>query len=105
MHKDGPEQNILTTPLSINLLPMKNPLFFLLALSGGMLSLSSCNSDYTAHTNGTPTTTDSAAPTSSIPTQSTSPAAQYVCPMSCQDSQSEKPGKCPTCKMELVEKA
>ena len=32
-------------------------------------------------------------------------AALYECPMGCKGSQSTKPGKCPTCEMELVKKA
>ncbi|UYZ65263.1 DUF305 domain-containing protein [Hymenobacter weizhouensis] len=32
-------------------------------------------------------------------------AAVYECPMGCEGSQSTKPGKCPTCEMELVKKA
>ena len=32
-------------------------------------------------------------------------AARYECSMGCAGSQSSKPGKCPTCKMELVKKS
>ena len=32
-------------------------------------------------------------------------AATYVCPMNCEGSQSSKPGKCPTCGMDLEKKA
>ncbi|MCC3152080.1 heavy metal-binding domain-containing protein [Hymenobacter sp. BT770] len=31
--------------------------------------------------------------------------ARYECPMGCAGSQSTKPGKCPTCEMELVKKS
>ena len=30
---------------------------------------------------------------------------RYECPMGCAGSQSTKPGKCPTCEMELVKKS
>jgi hypothetical protein len=33
---------------------------------------------------------------------STSSAAIYECPMKCEGSKSDKPGKCPSCEMELV---
>lgn len=29
-------------------------------------------------------------------------AAAYICPMKCEGSASDKPGKCPVCKMDLV---
>ncbi|GAB2960466.1 hypothetical protein GCM10027048_30250 [Hymenobacter coalescens] len=32
-------------------------------------------------------------------------ATSYVCPMGCKGSESTKPGKCPTCGMDLVKKA
>ncbi|MBO2012686.1 heavy metal-binding domain-containing protein [Hymenobacter negativus] len=31
--------------------------------------------------------------------------ARYECPMGCAGSQSNKPGKCPTCEMELEKKS
>ncbi len=31
-------------------------------------------------------------------------AAKYICPMKCEGSESDKPGKCPKCGMALVEK-
>ncbi|WP_201980682.1 heavy metal-binding domain-containing protein [Hymenobacter rubidus] len=31
--------------------------------------------------------------------------ARYECPMGCAGSQSNKPGKCPVCEMELVKKS
>ena len=31
--------------------------------------------------------------------------ARYECPMSCAGSQGDKPGKCPTCGMELEKKS
>jgi hypothetical protein len=31
--------------------------------------------------------------------------ARYECPMGCAGSQSSKPGKCPTCEMDLVKKS
>ncbi|QDA60187.1 heavy metal-binding domain-containing protein [Hymenobacter jejuensis] len=30
------------------------------------------------------------------------PVLAYVCPMGCEGSESNKPGKCPVCEMELV---
>ena len=48
---------------------------------------------------------------SANPAAATKPAAapvikaRYECPMGCAGSQSSKPGKCPTCEMELVKKS
>ncbi|GAB3857531.1 hypothetical protein GCM10028822_31370 [Hymenobacter terrigena] len=45
------------------------------------------------------------------PAATTAPAAtpvaeaRYECPMGCAGSQSSKPGKCPTCEMDLVKKS
>jgi hypothetical protein len=38
----------------------------------------------------------------SATTQPSAKAAKYVCPMGCAGSESDKPGKCPKCGMDLV---
>jgi len=40
----------------------------------------------------------------SVPSQadSVSVATLYRCPMKCESSESDKPGKCPVCKMDLM---
>ena len=31
-------------------------------------------------------------------------ASAYICPMNCENGKSDKPGKCPDCEMDMVEK-
>ena len=37
-----------------------------------------------------------------VASDSASVATSYICPMKCEGSASDKPGKCPVCKMDLV---
>lgn len=62
-----------------------------------VLGLSSCETN--------PATQEAAATTAPAATDSTAttPAmtAAYICPMGCEGSASDKPGKCPVCEMDL----
>lgn len=51
------------------------------------------------HSSPAPAAT-AAAPAAAAPVAA--PAAAYVCPMGCEGSASNKPGKCPVCEMDLV---
>ena len=74
----------------------KIPAFLLAALCSAPLLLSSCESQKPAAAAAPATTTPAATPVAE---------ARYECPMGCAGSQSRKPGKCPTCEMELVKKS
>ncbi|UOQ96835.1 hypothetical protein MUN81_16490 [Hymenobacter sp. 5317J-9] len=66
---------------------------FFLGLSASSLLLSSCEQQK---------------PATAAPATTTTPAtaeARYECPMGCAGSQSSKPGKCPTCGMDLEKKS
>jgi len=65
--------------------------FLIAALSAGAALLSSCES------------TPVQRPASATPAKPA--AAQYECPMGCEGSRSSKPGKCPTCGMDLEKKS
>ncbi len=67
--------------------------FLFSALGAATLCLSSCGeSQKPAATTGPAATTPVA-------------EARYECPMGCAGSQADKPGKCPTCGMELEKKS
>ena len=74
---------------------LKIPTFTLTALCAATLLLSSCEGQKPAAATA-PVTKAAATPVAE---------ARYECPMSCAGSQSSKPGKCPTCEMELVKKS
>lgn len=78
-------------------------LLFSLATAGTLL-LSGC--DRKAETTTTTTATEPAATTATVTssdsTRVATQAAAYICPMKCEGSASDKPGKCPTCGMDLV---
>ncbi|WP_210521000.1 heavy metal-binding domain-containing protein [Hymenobacter terricola] len=74
------------------MLPMFRP-FLVSALGAAILCLSSCGE--------TRKPAAIAAPAAAAPAVK----AAYECPMGCAGSQSSKPGKCPTCEMELVKKS
>ena len=62
----------------------------------GLLALASCESK--------PVATEAAATASPAPPDSAAApvaTAAYVCPMGCEGSASNQPGKCPVCEMEL----
>ncbi|UOQ50785.1 heavy metal-binding domain-containing protein [Hymenobacter cellulosivorans] len=80
---------------------MKITPFFVGALLMGSTLLSSCNQQ-AADTKATEQP-DSAATTEAATTPVK--AALYECPMGCEGSQSDKPGKCPVCEMELEKKS
>jgi hypothetical protein len=63
----------------------------LAGLSAGALLLGSCG--------------ETQQPTAAKPPATPAAQARYECPMGCAGSQSAKPGKCPTCEMELVKKS
>ncbi|MDO7851742.1 heavy metal-binding domain-containing protein [Hymenobacter convexus] len=65
---------------------------FVSGIAASLLLLSSCQQQKPAA---------EAAPAAAAPTAQ----ARYECPMGCAGSQSNKPGKCPTCEMELVKKS
>jgi hypothetical protein len=79
---------------------------FFSALGASVLGLSGCESQQPAAT-AAPAPAASAAAAPAKPNAEAVPAveARYECPMGCAGSQSTKPGKCPTCEMELVKKA
>ncbi len=88
---------------------MKKLLFSLATAS--TLLLSGCNpqaettttSEATRHSETVPPV-DNTAVAPPADTARTTPAtnAAYICPMKCEGSASDKPGKCPTCGMDLV---
>ncbi|MBC6613326.1 hypothetical protein H8B15_20565 [Hymenobacter sp. BT507] len=59
----------------------------------GIVLLGACQSEPAATTTAAPDATDTATPAHT---------AAYVCPMGCEGSASDKPGKCPVCEMDLV---
>ncbi|UOR07666.1 hypothetical protein MUN82_17320 [Hymenobacter aerilatus] len=61
-------------------------------LLAAVLLLAACQSEPTT-TTATPAATSATTPVHT---------AAYVCPMGCQGSESDKPGKCPVCEMDLV---
>jgi hypothetical protein len=63
---------------------------FFLSLSASTLLLGSCENQK---------------PAAATPASPAAAQARYECPMGCAGSQSNKPGKCPTCEMELVKKS
>ena len=69
--------------------------FLLATLCTAALLLSSCEGQKPA------ATTAPAAKAAATPVAE----ARYECPMGCAGSQSSKPGKCPTCEMDLVKKS
>ncbi|GAB2864908.1 heavy metal-binding domain-containing protein [Hymenobacter ruber] len=73
----------------------KIPAFLLTALCTATLLLSSCEGQKPAAATAAPAAKPAATPVAE---------ARYECPMGCAGSQSSKPGKCPTCEMELVKK-
>ena len=56
-------------------------------------ALASCQSEPATTTPATTTTAPATAPVAKV--------AAYVCPMNCEGSASDKPGKCPVCGMDL----
>lgn len=76
----------------------KTPAFLLTVLCAATLLLSSCEGQK-------PVIAAAAAPaTTATPAAKPVVEARYECPMSCAGSGSSKPGKCPTCEMDLVKK-
>ena len=73
---------------------------FLSALCAGTLLLSSCEGQ-----KPTATTPAAPAPAATAPAATPVAEARYECPMGCAGSQSDKPGKCPTCGMDLEKKS
>lgn len=71
---------------------MKNVCFMLAFL----LSLAACKEKPAQENQKTEATTTPAAPAAS------SQQLAYVCPMACEGSASDKPGKCPVCGMDLM---
>ena len=70
--------------------------FRIVAAAALLLSgLASCNSQPTMGT----TTQATTAPADSLAVPVT--VAAYICPMKCEGSASDKPGKCPVCEMTL----
>ncbi|WP_019949269.1 heavy metal-binding domain-containing protein [Hymenobacter aerophilus] len=61
--------------------------------------LSSCEQQ--AATTETPAATTTEAPAATSPEAVPASTAAYICPMNCEGSASDKPGKCPVCKMDL----
>lgn len=68
--------------------------FLLSAFGAVILSLSSCGESQKP-----------AAATAPGATPAPAVEARYECPMGCAGSQSNKPGKCPTCEMDLEKKS
>ena len=77
----------------------KIPAFLLATLCTASLLLSSCEGQKPT---ATATPAEAAAP---APAATPVANASYECPMGCAGSKSSKPGKCPTCEMELVKKS
>ena len=78
---------------------LKSRAFVLSALCAGSLWLGSCEQQKPAA--AAPETPAATARPDAVPAVE----AGYVCPMGCTGSESAKPGKCPTCKMNLEKKA
>ncbi|GAB3868880.1 hypothetical protein GCM10028824_14920 [Hymenobacter segetis] len=74
----------------------KIPAFLPAALCAATLLLSSCEGQKPAAATAAPAAKPAATPVAE---------ASYECPMGCAGSQSSKPGKCPTCEMDLVKKS
>ena len=74
----------------------KPPACLLATLCTASLPLSSCEGQKPAA---------ATAPAAATPAATPVAEARYECPMGCAGSQSSKPGKCPTCEMELVKKS
>lgn len=72
--------------------------FLFAACGAAILSLSSCGDSQKPAASATP---------AAAPKPAVTPVAEarYECPMGCAGSQSTKPGKCPTCEMDLVKKS
>ena len=86
------------------LLPFRSFLFS--ALAASVLGLSGCTEGQQPVATATaPATRVSAVPTAAKPGAVPVVEARYECPMGCAGSQSNKPGKCPTCEMELEKKS
>lgn len=75
------------------MLPAFRPFLFS-AFGAAILCLSSCGESQKPATSAAPAATSAPAV-----------EARYECPMGCAGSQSNKPGKCPTCEMELEKKS
>ncbi|UOQ70013.1 heavy metal-binding domain-containing protein [Hymenobacter cellulosilyticus] len=78
-----------------------NSFLFGVLLAGSAL-LSSCNQQPTESAD-----TKQPAPAAAGTEAAATPvkAALYECPMGCEGSQSDKPGKCPVCEMDLEKKS
>ncbi|MEQ9375290.1 MAG: heavy metal-binding domain-containing protein [Imperialibacter sp.] len=72
----------------------------LTSLFAAALALSACNSN--PKTTEEAATHDDAHQHETAASDTTVVAASYICPMKCEGSASDKPGKCPVCKMDLV---
>ncbi|WP_416865684.1 MAG: heavy metal-binding domain-containing protein [Imperialibacter sp.] len=72
----------------------------LTSLFAAALALSACNSN--PKTTEEAATHDDAHHHEAAASDTTVAAASYICPMKCEGSASDKPGKCPVCKMDLV---
>ena len=73
------------------------------ALGACVLGLSSCGETQPPATTAAPAATPVSA--AAKPEAAPTAEARYECPMGCAGSQSTKPGKCPTCEMELEKKS
>ncbi|MBC7449832.1 MAG: hypothetical protein H7330_17420 [Hymenobacteraceae bacterium] len=82
-------------------------LLFSLATAGTLL-LSGCDPKAETTTSDATQASETAAPVDNTTTVTPADTARapkapaYECPMKCEGSASDKPGKCPTCGMELV---
>ncbi|WBA41048.1 heavy metal-binding domain-containing protein [Hymenobacter canadensis] len=61
------------------------------------LLMASCNSQPATEAGAASQATTAPADSLAVPTA----AAAYICPMKCEGSASDKPGKCPVCEMAL----
>lgn len=71
----------------------------LIILFGAAIALASCSD---AKKNAAGQEDHAAHQHQAAATDTTAVAAAYICPMKCEGSASDKPGKCPVCKMDLV---
>ena len=71
-------------------------LFFLVAITGITISMTSCGNKSKSDTSKTEVNSDNS---TKIGKEYSS---AYVCPMHCEGSGSDKEGKCPVCKMDYV---
>ncbi len=71
-----------------------------ITIFGCFFALAACNSNQ--NSTATETENHDAHQHEATATDSTVVAASYICPMKCEGSASDKPGKCPVCKMDLV---